>query len=237
MVTTILLFGLVGSKLIGERTRDALGKLGSQWHPPDFETIPRHTTLNYSGWAKPNTRVQVREELLRTTQLGWIAPAMPFRPYRRRCRNSTSASARVETCFQLGYEGFYWAPPIRVSGNLSCPQDCILWPTARHVVWRQTLPPLAEDFGVLHDLINPLPNPAMNLPAAALTTLRFNMDIAGPTRGTIWFKPLMWACSGWYTRMSLAASSSHFVRTQLEVRFPIVIGSVIEGAFAFVRAT
>ncbi|KAJ9068886.1 hypothetical protein DSO57_1024210 [Entomophthora muscae] len=126
----------------------------------------------------------------------------------------------------------------KVSQQQTClTRLCVFSSSSQDVISYETSPSMGWTAAFLFELIGPSHPTPLKIASRFNSSENYSMVSKGPVKGHVWFKPLFWAVSGWYSKSTARENDSSVQSFQLEVRFPLAFIDVAEGAFSFVPST
>lgn len=237
MTMRVLLAGLVGASAnFDRRVAELLPRAAPRWRSPLARSFDGPVSVGQHGWVTPGARVQA-------VGLQWLNPGFRWKsPARTDPKIHLPPHLQVDTrggktavVYMNFYSGFYWGKAQRVSGRKRCfVKACVMSPDFSKLVRYERDSKAIWPGSSLLGIVAPAPPDHLNPGLGFETASDFNLVIAGPVAGHIYFKPLFWATSGWYSQLSINVSSSFVQGFQIDARFPISFGHLAEGAYAFV---
>lgn len=181
------------------------------------------------GWVTPGAHVQTRD------YLRWTSPGHDLRSPAKGSPSKRCFPSRA--CYREIYSGFFWGRPRIVSEMLSCPEQQCVFSSQRLVHTAYEANPVARgSFEALAGLLAPAVPRGLQMARNASTPRFFPLRTPGPIRGSIWFKPLLWATAGWYSTFD-ARRNETTEPFLLEAKFPLTAANHCLGVFVFIPTT
>lgn len=215
------------------RFEEMFVKARPQWEFPGHRSIRGPAAAWAEGWVAPGSQVQADRRLRwLNSDFAWEAPALATRPGARPQCHHVHAGEEILECYTPSYTGFYWGRPARVSEHQSClARHCLLLAQASCEIRYTTDPGVAWATPAFLDLVRVAKPPLLQSGLVFNSSHDFSLLLQGPAHGYVWFKPLLWASSGWYSKITLRGNHSFVQSFQLEIRFPVAFKRQAEGVF------
>ncbi|KAJ9083665.1 hypothetical protein DSO57_1032488 [Entomophthora muscae] len=236
------LCGAVGAISFNARFEDLFLKARPRWKKPQGNIIEGPVSVWKEGWVSPGSRVSIDDhQLWVNDDFAWRTATLPKASKagtRHHCRRVEATKECSIECYFKEYTGFYWGKARKVSQQQTCPTRlCVFSPSSQDVISYETSPSMGWTAAFLFELIGPSHPTPLKIASRFNSSENYSMVSKGPVKGHVWFKPLFWAMSGWYSKSTARENDSFVQSFQLEVRFPLAFIDVAEGAFSFVPST
>ncbi|KAJ9067671.1 hypothetical protein DSO57_1036764 [Entomophthora muscae] len=236
---SLWMVGLVAAAtLVDKRLEDLYIKIRPRWKFPLRNTIDGPVSLLMEGWVSPGAQVEVRPRLKWTTKdFELKAPKLNkehIKTSLQKCHRYDTSTETRAFCYAEGYYGFYWGNPIRVSGRQTCrSKTCMFYPRLSKPINYSSNPKVVSKAPFLLDYILPPSPTPFKVGLTFNSSLNYKARVKGPTRGCIWFKPLLWGTQGWYSSIILKKNASFVQSYQIETTFPLSFNNSATGVYIF----
>ncbi|KAJ9085238.1 hypothetical protein DSO57_1016040 [Entomophthora muscae] len=225
-------------KNFGLRLDDLLTRVPTQWSFSLEPTVNGPVSVEKTGWVLPDTYVSIEDSMSwANVDSKWKAPKqqVPGKRSKPKCQYIPNDEVKEVTCYLHRYSGFYWGKHHKVSNKLECEREkCVFSPEFSIPVALENSPRVNITTSVLTNFIPSFPPTPLKWNMTFDSAKSFKILQQGPAVGYIFFKPLFWATSGWYSHVAVRANTSYVQSFQIETRIPISFAKFADGAFSFV---
>ncbi|KAJ9075966.1 hypothetical protein DSO57_1030695 [Entomophthora muscae] len=230
-----MVLGMVrANTLLEKRIEEILLRGAPQWISPLHNTITDPISVWEEGWVTPGAPVRIEKDLF------WYSDNVKLNSPQKpkvgkientiHCQKSVIRDGTEITCFIEGYAGFYWGKPKKVSGTKSCDECIFAAEYPSHINYKNSFNS-NWNTTFLMDLIHPKPPKQVKIQPRAQSALNVLVFSQISKEACVWFKPLMWANSGWFLNLKINTTSTIFQSFQLDLKFPVTLDTLAEGAY------
>ncbi|KAJ9086096.1 hypothetical protein DSO57_1007758 [Entomophthora muscae] len=191
----------------------------------------------YVGWVQPGKLFSLRHSLEASYQgHTWVAPQLNRSSLcaRRECFTVRRWGFEQLKCFSIGYEGFWWGKPFKVSKRKACKKAICSFTLKRFM--DMSVSETKSSGLPIHALLEVV-KPKPPTPLTAKLNYRglnsIKVSIKRNAGGFFWFKPLLWRSAGWYSTANITHFGTHSKSFQAAFTFPLAFKENLAGEILF----